>query len=104
MENKNHQIKDQLQLTNESLSGKFKSQFELVNYAIRLADNFIRSGRPLRVTRQDTQNPAALILEEITQGKDAFEEIPKEMHYEHAAVEKEPSSVVQERKKTRRLL
>lgn len=72
MENKDH-------ITNETLGDKFKSQFDLVNYAIRLADNFIKSGRPPRIIKLEIQNPAALILEEIRQGKDQFENVLEEV-------------------------
>jgi len=61
-------------LTNEDLRRKFTNQFELVTYAIRLAENMIRSGRPPRVLL-DVENPALVVLEEIAEGKDHFEEI-----------------------------
>lgn len=62
------------QLTNEELRGKFKNNFDLVNYAILLAENMIKSGRDSRV-KSDMQNRAMLILEEIREGKDQFDEI-----------------------------
>lgn len=62
------------QFTNESLARKFKSNFELVNYAIQLAENMIRSGRDARV-KSDIQNRAMLVLQEINEGKDKFDEI-----------------------------
>jgi len=61
-------------LTNEELRKKFKSQFELVNYSISLAENMIKSGRGPRV-KSDNQNRALNILEEIITGKDQFDEI-----------------------------
>lgn len=61
-------------LTNEALRGKFQSSFELVNYAIRLAENMVRTGRAPRV-QTDVENPAVQILEEISAGKDRFEDI-----------------------------
>ncbi|MCE2982304.1 MAG: hypothetical protein LW832_01940 [Parachlamydia sp.] len=60
--------------TNEKLAKKFKSNFELVNYAIKLAENMIRTGRDARV-KSEVQNRAMLILEEISEGKDHFDEI-----------------------------
>ncbi len=60
--------------TNEELSKKFKSNFDLVNYAIQLAENMIKTGRDTRV-RSEIQNRAMLILEEISEGKDQFDEI-----------------------------
>lgn len=69
------EIKDSL--TNEKLLKKFKSQFELVNYAIRLAENMIYTGRDTRV-KTDAQNRALQIVAEIEQDKDVFDEIIKE--------------------------
>lgn len=96
-------------LTNETLGGKFKSQFMLVNYAIKLADNMIRSGRSPRVKKNDTQNPAALVLEEIVQGKDQLVDIPEvkpafENPFPREKGEGAASARSEERKKTRRLL
>ena len=62
-------------LTNEKVRKKFKSQFDLVNYAIKLAENMIRTGRDCRV-RLDSQNRAFQVLSEIVQDKDQFDEIP----------------------------
>lgn len=61
--------------TNEDLTGKFNNNFKLVSYAILLAENMINTGRDSRVKRKDTQNRAMLILEEIREGKDFFDEI-----------------------------
>lgn len=61
-------------LTNEKLLNKFVNQFELVNYAIKLAENMIRSGRAPRV-RTETQNSSLNVLAELTAGKDVLEEI-----------------------------
>lgn len=66
--------KSKIHLTNEKIAGKFKSNFDLVNYAIELADNMIRTGRDARV-KSEIQNRAMLILEEIHEGKDQFDEI-----------------------------
>lgn len=62
-------------LTNEKLRKKFKSQFDLVRYAISLAENMILTGRETRI-KTDVQNRAMQILEEIALGKDKFDEIP----------------------------
>lgn len=59
--------------TNEDLSKKFKSNFELVTYAISLAKGMIESGRDSRVSAE-SQNYASLILEEIRTGKDHLDE------------------------------
>lgn len=100
-------------LTNESLIRKFKSQFELVNYAIRLADQMIRSGRSPRV-RLDNQNSSVIIIEEIHQGKDVLEDIIIEKkepvpahtatHSERSADTGRGSSKNMEKKKPRRIL
>jgi hypothetical protein len=68
------ELKDRL--TTEKLRKQFKSQFELVNYSIKLAENMIRTGRDPRV-KVDNQNRAMQVLEEIASGKDQFDEIPE---------------------------
>jgi hypothetical protein len=60
--------------TNEHLAKKFKSNFDLVSYAIQLAENMIKTGRDARV-KSEVQNKAMLVLEEISEGKDVFDEI-----------------------------
>jgi DNA-directed RNA polymerase omega subunit len=55
-------------LTNEALAKKFKSNFDLVNYAIKVAENMIHTGREPRV-KSDTQNRTLWVLEEINQDK-----------------------------------
>lgn len=66
--------KVKVHLTNEIITKKFDSSFELVNYAIKLAENMIHTGRDARV-KSEVQNRAMLILEEIYEGKDFFDEI-----------------------------
>ena len=63
-------------LTNEVLAKKFKNNFELVNYAIKLAEIMIKTGRDARV-KSDSQNRALLVLAEISEGKDLFDVIPE---------------------------
>lgn len=60
--------------TNEKLLQKFRNQFDLVNYAIRLAENMIKTGRDPRV-KTDNQNRAMQVLAEINCNKDQFDEI-----------------------------
>ncbi len=72
-------------LTNEQLKKKFKSQFELVSYAIKLAENMIRTGRAARI-KSESQNPAMLTLGEIEEGVDRFDEIPKEVVQSYEAI------------------
>lgn len=64
-------------LTNEQLRNMFTNQFELVNYAIKLAENFIRSGREPFVLHEP-QNLTTQILEIIETGKDKFQNIADE--------------------------
>ncbi len=61
-------------LTNQQISKKFANQFDLVNYAIRLVENMIKSGRAPRV-KVDVDNPVVQILAEIEVGKDKFDDI-----------------------------
>ncbi len=61
-------------LTNEEIGKKFVNNFDLVNYAIKLAENMIETGRDARV-KSDIQNCAMLVLEEIREGKDYFDEV-----------------------------
>ncbi len=102
-------------LTNEMISKRFKNQFDLVNYSIKLAENAIRSGREPAV-KMDTQNMAILILAEIATNQDKFVEIftePKEIPRESSREEtsrrgshKEDagSGKFSERKKARKIL
>lgn len=92
------------QFTNEELSKKFKNNFDLVNYAISLAENMIQSGRDPRVRRLDVQNRAMLILEEIREGKDIFDEIPEEgvrLHDNHEKHHNDRSYEPRERERDR---
>lgn len=63
-------------LTNEKIRAKFSSQFELVGYAIKLAENMIKTGRGSRV-KTDSQNRAFQILAEIASNKDVLDDIPE---------------------------
>src|SRR5690242_11070900 len=64
------------QLTNEELLKRIKNQFELVRYAIQLAENTIRSGREPSLSH-DSQNVAYQILAEIASHTEHFEDIPQ---------------------------
>lgn len=79
------------QFTNEELAKKFENNFDLVNYAISLAENMIQSGRDPRVRKTDMQNRAMLILEEIREGKDHFDEILPENYPERSGERAEAS-------------
>jgi hypothetical protein len=62
-------------LTNERIKAKFgSSQFDLVNYAIKAAEEMILSGRESRV-KSDGHNKALQILLEINQGKEKLHDL-----------------------------
>ncbi len=61
-------------LTTQKLSEKFSSNFELVNYAIKLAKGVIDSGREC-IVPTDVQNPAFWVLLEILNDKDKLNDI-----------------------------
>lgn len=56
-------------LTNESIKKEFKSPFDLINYAIKLAKDMIRTDRACRVATP-IQNRAYQVLLEIYEKKD----------------------------------
>ncbi|MDB2613656.1 hypothetical protein N9Y92_00675 [Chlamydiales bacterium] len=74
-------MKKNTDLTNEKLKKRFPSQFDLVTYAIELAENMVLSGRESRV-KTDVESKAYQILAEIMVGKDKFEEIPENSYDE----------------------
>jgi len=59
-------------LTNEHLLKRFKSQFEIVSYAIKRAQSMVNSGRA-PVAAIDTHNAAYQVLCEISTGRDTFD-------------------------------
>lgn len=71
-------------LTNEKIAKKFTSQFELVNYAIKLAENMIVTGRDPRV-RTNTQNRSLQVLCEILNNKDRLDEIFEDVEEEEVS-------------------
>lgn len=112
-------------LTNENIKSKFKSQFELVNYSILMAEQLIRSGRAPRVDI-DNLNPAVVVVEEIEEGEDTLEPIAalpvesvqketstkerisrekkEESSYEGKSSSKQKGDQPVEKRKTRRIL
>jgi hypothetical protein len=64
-------------LTNEELLKKFNSLFELVNHAIKLAELKILKGQEAHM-KEETENLAFEVLEEIEEGRDHLEEIELE--------------------------
>lgn len=87
--------------TNENLSKKFKNNFELVNYAIKLAENMIESGREPRV-KSDVQNRAMLVLQEIREEKDEFVVITEQVKAEPRGHREEYKSDYSEERGERR--
>ena len=97
------------QLTNEKIRKKFASQFDLVNYAIRLAENMILTGRDPRV-KTDSQNRSLQVLSEIVNDKDRFDEIiidelePAAPEYRRNEESNGRAEKSAERKKSRKVL
>jgi|GEM_PF-1648927 len=56
-------------LTNEKIKERFDNPFKMVNYAIELAGQLVRTGRGPRV-KIDNQNPAVQVIAEISEGRD----------------------------------
>lgn len=75
-------------LTNEKLNKKFVSQFDLVNFAIYVAKDMIRSGRETRA-RKEIQNRAQQVLEEIVEDKVLLEDINDESEFERMHIQDE---------------
>lgn len=74
---KHSESKDRI--TSEFIKSKFVNQFDLVNHAIKLAENMIVSGRPARVrTEVIGLNPTSIILAEISENKDYLEDLSDE--------------------------
>lgn len=59
-------------LTNEKLKKRFASQFDLVNYAIKLAAQMIQSGRAPKIG-SEVMNVALVIMAELNAGRDQFD-------------------------------
>jgi DNA-directed RNA polymerase subunit omega len=78
-------------LTNEQLLKRFKNQFDLVRYAISLAENNIRAGREPDVWT-DSQNVAYQILAEIAAHKEHFVEVPEAEEPEQVNSKEAPQS------------
>jgi|LakMenEpi03Aug12_release.lakeMendotaPanAssembly.Ray.scaffolds.fasta_scaffold01500_32 hypothetical protein len=62
-------------LTNELIRKKCASQFELVNYAIRLAEYYIKSGKELE--NFYGKNPALQVISAINDKQETLREIPE---------------------------
>lgn len=65
------------QLTNESLRGLFKSNFELANQSIRLARFYIKSGHEISMTKllnEIKRNPSEQYLKDLMQMEEEGDE------------------------------
>lgn len=65
------------QLTNESLRGLFKSNFELTNQSIRLARFYIKSGHEISMTKllnEIKRNPSEQYLKDLMQMEEEGDE------------------------------
>lgn len=58
-------------LTNEQISKRFKSQFDLVNHAIKLAGHFIQAG--VAPSPGSADNIVNDVLKDIETGRDVFQ-------------------------------
>lgn len=67
-------------LTNEGIMKRRESTFDLVNYAIKVAENMILSGREPRV-RTHSQNVPMYVLAEIANHKEVFEDVVERRSY-----------------------
>ena len=92
-------LKDQK--TNELLKNRFDNNFELVNYAIALAENMMQTGRDARL-KLAIRNPAYVVLEEIAQGKDHLDEVVEYAPIEYE--EKKPEEIREPKPKKRKIL
>ncbi len=64
-------------LTSQRLRERFINQFDLVNYAIRVAENMVKTGREPKVNTA-SQSPACKVLEEIARGCEVIVEPQKD--------------------------
>ncbi len=74
-------------LTNEILQKRFKSQFDLVRYAIKLAVRKVELNKD--ATYPDLENIATEVLEEIAEGYDSCDEELCDVEEEEEVVEVE---------------
>lgn len=67
------------QLTNQSLRGLFKNNFELANQAIRLARFYIKSGHEVSMTKllgEIKRNPSEQYLKDLMQMEEEEDDTP----------------------------
>ncbi len=67
-------------LTNEGIMKRRESTFDLVNYAIKVAENMILSGRAPKV-KTKSENVPMYVLAEIANHKEVFEEVLERRPY-----------------------
>jgi DNA-directed RNA polymerase subunit omega len=90
-------LKDQK--TVEMLKKLYPNDFELVNYAIKLAKNMLHTGRDPRV-KIPSRNAATIVLEEVAQGVDKFDEIvtKETVEFEEKPIDHKPELRPKKRK------
>lgn len=71
-------------LTNEKISKRFKSQFELVNHAIKLAGHFIQAG--VAPSPGSADNIVNDVLKDIESGRDLYQSFDEEEEEEEEEV------------------
>jgi len=88
--------------TNEKLSKRFKSNFELVNYAIHLAEDKIKAGRDTAGIQQD--NLVVSIISDLAAGRDVLRPVVVAAVTKEVIIEQVPedNGAVVERKKAKR--
>ncbi len=60
-------------LTNEKISKRFKSQFDLVNHSIRLASHYIQAG--IEPSPGSADNIVNDVLKDVELGRDTFQDL-----------------------------
>ncbi|MGA8164213.1 MAG: hypothetical protein WB791_04210 [Waddliaceae bacterium] len=90
-------------LTNEKVRTRFTNQFDLINHAIKLAEDLIKSGRHLR-EHTTTDNPALQAIEELLSHEDkgydgkeihAVESTELDIQEEQESIEKEEEEITE---------
>lgn len=72
-------------LTNEKISKRFKSQFDLVNHSIRLASHYIQAG--IEPSPGSADNIVNDVLSDIEHGRDTYQDIDEDPSEEEEVVD-----------------
>lgn len=94
-------------LTNEKISKRFRSQFDLVNHAIRLAGHFIHAG--VAPSPGSADNIVNDVLKDIETGRDLYQSFDEEEEEEEEIlpvliIEEEEESPKKSRSRAREAL